>query len=198
MTYDPNIPNAAQSPGLFPPQNNTNFTRLKTIINADHVFNDSAQSTDGAHKQVTLINRDSPGAVPGGTNAMLYSKAAADGVNELWFYNNATNNQVNWRELSGSFVLPASARVTIAAIPPNCFGDIYIWRARQIQRGTFISDSGVVEGYSFKEKCVSGSSSNDRFIDLAFGADANALNLSCFRSNGVAGTWFYRIFFRKQ
>jgi len=73
MTFDPNIPNAGQSPGLFPPQNNQNFARLKTIINADHVFNDTTQATDGYHRQATMIARAQPVALPTGSNAILYS-----------------------------------------------------------------------------------------------------------------------------
>ncbi len=91
MTFDPSVPNAAQSPGLFPPQNSTNFTRLKTIINADHVFNDTAQTTDGVHRQVTLIARAVPGALPAGTNAILYANVDTLGATQLRFYNGAND-----------------------------------------------------------------------------------------------------------
>lgn len=73
MTFDPNVPNGGQSPGLFPPQNNTNFARIKTTFNADHVFNDTAQATDGVHRQVTLIARADPSSLPAGTNGIFYN-----------------------------------------------------------------------------------------------------------------------------
>lgn len=93
MTFDPAIPKAAQSPGLFPTQNNTNYTRLKTIINADHVFNDTAASTDGVHKQMTLVSRAHPvGALPVGTNSMLYSFSGT--TQQLWFYDGSSHFQV--------------------------------------------------------------------------------------------------------
>jgi hypothetical protein len=92
MTFDPSVPNAAQSPGLFPAQNNTNYTRVKTIINADHVFNDTAQSTDGVHRQMTLISRAHPVALPAGTNSMLYSFSGS--TQQLWFYDGASHFQM--------------------------------------------------------------------------------------------------------
>lgn len=94
MTFDANVPNAGQSPGLFPPQNNTNFARLKTIINADHVFNDTSQSTDGVHRQVTMIARASPSSLPAGTNSILYSKVDGSGQTQLFFYNGTLDVQM--------------------------------------------------------------------------------------------------------
>ena len=91
MTYNPNVPNASQSPGLFPTQNNTNFARLKTLINADHVFNDSAQSTDGVHRQVTMVARTTPVSLPAGTNAILYTKVDTLGASQLNFWNGSEN-----------------------------------------------------------------------------------------------------------
>lgn len=94
MTFDPNIPNGSQSPGLFPMQMNTDLARLKTLINADHVFNDTAQSTDGVHRQVTIIARAIPTSLPGGTNGILYSWI--DGLNQtqLRFYNGTNDFQI--------------------------------------------------------------------------------------------------------
>lgn len=94
MTFDPNVPNASQSPGVFPAQNNTNFARLKTIINADHVFNDTAQTTDGVHRQVTMIARASPVGLPTGTNAILYAWVDSQSRTQLRFYNGAVDIQL--------------------------------------------------------------------------------------------------------
>ncbi len=94
MTFDPSVPNANQSPGLFPPQNSTNFTRLKAIISGDHIFNDTQNvNTDGKHLQVTLLNRATPGSLPAGMNGILYSKTASS-VTQLFFYNGITDYQL--------------------------------------------------------------------------------------------------------
>lgn len=198
MTYDPNAPNAGQSPGLFPTQNNTNFARLKTIFNADHVFNDTAQADDGVHRQMTIVNRLNPGSVPAGTNSMLYGKAATDGVNELWFYNNVTPRQINWREASGTVSVSAAFAV-ITAIPANCYGYIYLFKGRFIQGGTFVSDGTIVNGYSYAEKYISGSGAS-QILNLGFdGAGASGLNLQVANagSAGFNGTWTYRVFYRQ-
>lgn len=94
MTFDPSVPTTSQSPGLFPAQNNTNFTRLKTIINADHVFNDTVQSTDGIHRQMTLVSRAVPVSLPSGSNSMLYSWVDSLSRSQLRFYNGVTDVQL--------------------------------------------------------------------------------------------------------
>jgi hypothetical protein len=88
-TYNAGVPNASQSPGQFPVQGQANFSRLKTIINTDHVFNDTAVNfTDGIHRQVTMITRDDPVApLPSGQSAILYSKLDANSRAQLWYYN---------------------------------------------------------------------------------------------------------------
>lgn len=94
MSYNQAIPNASQSPGLFPPQSVANFTRLKTIINADHVFNNAAQATDGLHRQTTLINRAQPGALPAGASSIAYSWLDANNQAQLRFYNGVQDFQL--------------------------------------------------------------------------------------------------------
>lgn len=132
MTFDPNIPNAGQSPGLFPPQNNTNFARLKTIINADHVFNDTAQSTDGFHRQATMVARAQPGALPVGSNAILYAWLDGSGQTQLRFYNGANDFQLTPQiaaptKVTGSVALAGNATSgTIYTIPNNSFGTIFV------------------------------------------------------------------------
>lgn len=95
MSYAIIVPNAGQSPGLFPAQNNANFNRLKTIINSDHVFNDTAQADDGIHRQVTLVNRSAaPVGLVTGANAMLYSFPDSNSATQLYWYDGATIQQL--------------------------------------------------------------------------------------------------------
>ena len=74
MTFNPITPNAGESPSLFPTQNNACYSRLQTTIGAEHVFNPSADPTDGIHKQVTLITAADPGSLPAG-NGIVYLKS---------------------------------------------------------------------------------------------------------------------------
>lgn len=95
MTYNPVVPNAAQSPGLFPTQNNNNYTRLKQIINNDHVFNDTQNvNTDGIHRQVTMLARTAPVSLPTGTNAILYTAVDSLSRAQLYYYNGVITSQI--------------------------------------------------------------------------------------------------------
>ncbi len=94
MTFNPNVPNASESPGLFPVQCNTNFARLKTIINKDHVFNNSAQATDGVHRQATMVARADPVALPAGTNGILYTWLDSFAQAQLKYWNGTSYFQV--------------------------------------------------------------------------------------------------------
>ncbi len=80
-SYDPNVPVQTASPGLFPPQNSGNFTRLQTIIESEHVFNKDPTANDGWHKQVTMLSRDAPGSLPAGSNGIVFSR-----LNTTTFY----------------------------------------------------------------------------------------------------------------
>jgi hypothetical protein len=91
MTFSTNVPNAGQSPGVFPAQNNTNFTRLQTIVVADHVFNNTAAANDGFHNQVTLVNR----ADPVGANPIIYSKLVS-GLPVPYFWNGLSGRPLEY------------------------------------------------------------------------------------------------------
>lgn len=93
MTFDPSVPNASQSPGLFPAQMNADLGRLKTIISGDHVFNDTAPSlppnNDGAHKQMSVVARVDPTGAPApGTNGMLYAKIVGSTAKMFYYDGN--------------------------------------------------------------------------------------------------------------
>lgn len=202
MTFDANVPNGGQSPGLFPAQANTNFSRLKTIINADHVFNDTAQDTDGVHNQVTIIDRAIPTALLAGTNSITYGLLASDASSDLWYYNGTLNNQLNWRELQGTCNMTSSFS-DIVAIPANCYGYIYLFKdiapnGQYISAGTFASNNSVTNGYSYAEKFIPGSGATQLIRLGFFGDGASALFLRGRNDNGsfYNGVWNYRAFYR--
>lgn len=182
MTFDPNIPNAGQSPGLFPPQNNQNFARIKTIINADHVFNDTAQSTDGFHRQCTMIVRAQPGGLPVGANSILYSWLDGAGQTQLRFYNGATDYQLTPQiaaptKVTGSVALAGNATSgTIYTIPDNSFGTIfvnYIVPAGNFFRYYMFYKSGAV----FVDSALITSSNNTHKPNISIsGSDIRVVN----------------------
>lgn len=146
MTFDPNTPNAGQSPGLFPAQSNTNFARLKTIINAEHVFNDTTSATDGVHRQMTTVNRADPVTLIPGTNAILYTKTSG-GASQLFFYNGANIQQitpfaqiikamVNFNGIPGSPVIRSQTNVT--TVTKNGTGDYTITFGTPIANDNYV------------------------------------------------------------
>ena len=132
MTFNIVVPNAGQSPGVFPAQNNTNFSRLKTIINADHNFTDSIAASEGAHKKATFINLSpQPIGFPAGTNGILYSFPDSDGASQLRWYNGASDQQVTGGDnllASGTAVVATNSVAVIYTLPAaDGFGMIYMW-----------------------------------------------------------------------
>lgn len=202
MGFNPNVPNASQSPGLFPAQNTANMTRLKTIIQRDHVFNNNAASSDGIHKQVTLRNRSHPSSLPSGSNSMFYSRNSSDDRPDLWFYDDVSSQQVNWRQRSGTVTVESGNYSTITTLPGNCYGDVYLFR--QIGNGYFISvgafaSTGTLAcGYSYAQKFRSQSGTSE-ILRLGFdGNGASGLQLRVINDSGGTynGVWNYRVFFR--
>src|SRR6516225_3709628 len=132
MTFSIIVPNATQSPGLFPAQNNTNFQRLKDIINNDHNFTDSTSLGQGIHKQCTMINRDTPVGLPAG-NGILYSQADGVGASQLHWYNGASDVTLTPPivnaplKVTGSVVLAGNATSSsVYTVPPNSQGTICV------------------------------------------------------------------------
>lgn len=118
MTFNIIVPNQGSSPGIFPAQNNTNFLRLKDIINNDHNFTDSSSLSQGIHKQATFINRNTPVGLPAG-NGILYSQADTTGASQLHWYNGATDVQITpgVQAVSGSVSLISTQLSTVFADP---------------------------------------------------------------------------------
>lgn len=164
MPYSTGIPNASQSPGLFPAQSITNFTRLKTIIRRDHQFNDSTQDTDGYHRQCTLINRASPtGALPPGSNGILYSWLDGAGQSQLRFYNGTIDYQITPladgpSKLSGTVTLSGGiSSGVLFTIPAYTFGTVFVNYTNPpsvvgynyylfFRSGTTLSDTEIIKG----------------------------------------------------
>ena len=90
MAYNTNVPNASQSPGLFPAQANTNFSRLKTIMGANHKFNDSAAVDDGYHQIIKELPV-AAASVPNDATVGQTFVNTADPTNQLWHKDGSNN-----------------------------------------------------------------------------------------------------------
>ena len=199
MTYNAGTPNANASPGVFPTQANTNFTRLKTIINAEHVFNDTTQADDGVHKQVSLVTRATPGSLTSGTNGMAYV-TQINGVGQLFFYNGSTDEQISDGYLKSTALTVSASYGNVAAIPINMYGEISMYKGTTIQRGCFVSDNTTVRGYSYAEKWQTGSAPTE-ILRLANDTGTAGIMLRVANFTGDSsynGTWSYQIKYRPR
>lgn len=175
MTFSITVPNASQSPGLFPAQNNINFQRIKDIVNAEHDWTDSSSTSQGLHKQATFINRTDPGSIPAG-NGILYSKNDSDGASQLHWYNGSVNYQITPiadapLKVTGSVALAGSATSgSVYSVPENTQGTIFVnyilpagtlWRYYLFYRsGSSIIDISLISasaGTSRPDVSISGS-----------------------------------------
>jgi hypothetical protein len=125
MTFSIIVPNATQSPSVFPAQNNTNYSRLKDIINADHNFVDTSDVSEGSHNQVTFIDRSAPVAVPVGTNSMLYSTSDVASTPIPNFFDGSQNHQIPFA-VSGSVALANGASSIVYTNTNTFFGTGFV------------------------------------------------------------------------
>ena len=86
MTYDPLVPLASDSPAIFPAQAQNNFSRLQTLLGANHQFNLSAAADDGYHNVINLTQQAPSGPLP--ATGRLYVKTTG-GFVQLFYMNDA-------------------------------------------------------------------------------------------------------------
>lgn len=91
MSYNPNIPNVANSPAVDQSSMQTNFNLLNQYFGTDHVTY-TAANNQGQHLQVTLNTTISTPS-PSGSTSVVYSKAVS-GVPQLFFCNSAGEQQI--------------------------------------------------------------------------------------------------------
>lgn len=198
MTYDSNVPNSSESPSLFPSQANNNFSRLKTIISGDHVFNDSAANNDGKHKQVTYVNRANPSSLPTGTNSIEFSKDAQDSVPDIWYYDGTNNHQVSWREQRGTVAMTTSMADIGSALPADAWGDILMYFNNgtyiEVQKGSFVCSNAFVFCWGYD--MIQTGDSNRTLIEFENSSSSTGLTIRGKTNAGTAGTWTYRIIYR--
>ena len=93
MTFDPLIPLSSDSPSIFPAQSQGNFTRLQTIVGADHQFNLSAAANDGYHNLVHLTQQAPAGALA--STGRLYAKSSASRIHQFYMDDTGAEYQMS-------------------------------------------------------------------------------------------------------
>ena len=95
MTFNPSIPLNSDSPSIFPAQSQTNYTRLQTLLGADHQFNTTAAANDGWHNLIHMTQQ-SPASAPVAATGRLYSKVSA-GQMQLFFMDDTAVASKNYQ-----------------------------------------------------------------------------------------------------
>jgi hypothetical protein len=120
MPFDAAVPLNSDSPAIFPAQNQTNMSRLQTIISADHQFNLSAAANDGYHNLIHLTQQAPSGALA--ATGRVYAKSTG-GLVQLFYMDDAgteyqiTPDYVNSPiKVSGSASIAAGASQTILSV----------------------------------------------------------------------------------
>lgn len=111
MTFDPSIPLASDPPGNFPTQSQTNFSRLKTLISADHQFNNTAATDDGYHNIVHLTAQ-TPNAAAVPASGRLYAKADGLGRLQVNYMDDTPGSSLNYQVTPS---MPIRAAVNFSA-----------------------------------------------------------------------------------
>lgn len=202
MSFNIIVPNGAQSPGIFPAQNNANFSRLQTLIAGDHQFNNSVAANDGCHKQATYINKPTDQlpvtALPTGTNLMSFTKNASDNVPDLWLFDGTNPQyQYSWRELTGTIALNQTTFTDIVVIPNNSFGQVFLFitvaTIPYCQLIYFAANAATLNAYSVNSTQIFTVVANP--VNVL--GPTNGLTLSGQTRFGLGGTWTYKVEYRK-
>lgn len=92
MTFNPLVPLNSDSPSIFPAQNQTNMTRLQTLLGADHQFNLTADANDGYHNLIHMTQQAPSGALA--ATGRLYVKSSGGTINLFYMNESGTEYQI--------------------------------------------------------------------------------------------------------
>jgi len=93
MTYNASVPQNSDSPSIFPAQAQTNFTRLLTVVGADHQFNLSAAANDGYHNLIHMTQQVAPAGALAATGR-LYVKIQGPAVQLFYMDDLGVEHQI--------------------------------------------------------------------------------------------------------
>lgn len=139
MTFNENTPHPSDKLRVFPGDVTTNmWPRLKTMINADHQFNNSAASNDGYHKVSRWVNQS--GALGDNTPANIASTAQ--------FYTKSLVYKKQTGDASTRQVLMMQPGGRTAATEEVALG------AAPIRAAVSVTAGGQIEGSAFNVSSV--------------------------------------------
>jgi hypothetical protein len=173
MTYIITTPNQSASPGIFPGMNNTNFQRLRDIINSNHNFVDTDPgmnpNTQGYHNRVSFINIVGLPTL-NSADSVLYSQLDGNGVSQLNFLNSAGNvvltppSLTTPQKLTGTISLNSGQGMTVFPYPG------YNWA------GTGWAIIVGTKTFCYTDLVVSGNANGQQYFNNIDGNSSGGLN----------------------
>jgi hypothetical protein len=109
MTFDASVPLNSDSPAIFPAQNQTNMSRLQTIVGADHQFNLSAAANDGYHNLIHLTQQAPAGALA--ATGRLYVKTYGGSVHLFYMSDLGNEYQITPDYVNSTMKISSSASI---------------------------------------------------------------------------------------
>jgi|GEM_PF-2874894 len=110
MTFNPNIPAAADALSTSQAQIQTNFSQSNIIFTKNHVaFNDSSVLSRGKHTKVDFLRVAAPGSIA--TEAVVYQKLA-NGASQLFMQRDGVATEI---QLTGADPTAAATGCTFLA-----------------------------------------------------------------------------------
>ena len=92
MSFNAAVPLNADSPAIFPAQNQTNMARLQTLLGADHQFNLAAAGNDGYHNLVHLTQQAPSGVLA--ATGRAYAKSSAGRIHQFYMDDTGADYQI--------------------------------------------------------------------------------------------------------
>lgn len=93
MTFNAGAPQNSDSPAIFTSQNQTNMSRLQTLLGADHQFNLSAASDDGYHNIIHMTQQAPSGALA--ATGRSYVKSSGGRIHQFYMDDQGTEYQLS-------------------------------------------------------------------------------------------------------
>ena len=197
MVWNTVWPDPAKSVKANTPTGQQNTTYIDDTMNVSHYWNEGA-NLDGQHQYFACPKQASDLAIPTSMDGVIYYKevSASNSRVEGFYRNNSGIFQFIPSFQSGTVDLSSTDFVTVANLPDNSYGNIYLFlndavdATAGMQFGTFKSAGGKLQAY-----CSQGGNTTAVPIILGNATNSSALELKAKRSQAPSGTYAYRIMY---
>ena len=179
MTFNAAVPLNADSPSIFPSQNQTNMSRLQTLLGADHQFNLSSAADDGYHNLIHMTQQAPSGALA--ATGRGYVKSSGGRIHLFYMDDQGTEYQlspgmpiraaVNFSGVGGVGAQTIRSQYNVASVTKTGTGQYTIAFTRAMPNADYIVQvCGMRTGID--QDIFGGVTSNNTYSCLLYTSDA--------------------------